>query len=162
MFTIAESAFTAPAMFHGDVLEDGPEWAPVGTIGHQRPLVYDTSNGSWISLLRARTKGTIATHRHSAPVTAWTLDGAWGYREHDWIARKGSFVYEPAGHIHTLYVPDEPGEMLAVFHVFGPLVYFGPDGTAADYEDVFVRIDRYAAHCRNVGLGEDRIRSLIR
>ena len=162
MMHIAESAFTTPAMFQGDVLDDDKTWMPLGTIGHSRPLVYDTNTGAWISLLRARAKGTIARHRHSAPVTAWTLDGAWAYREHEWVARKGSFVYEPAGHIHTLYIPDDPGNMLAVFHIFGPLVYLNEDGSPADYEDVFIRIDRYAAYCRTVGLGEDWVRSLVR
>ena len=52
--------------------------------------------------------------------------------------------------------------MLAVFHIFGPLVYVDDKGQAQDYEDVFIRIDRYAAYCRTVGLGEDWVRSLIR
>ena len=52
--------------------------------------------------------------------------------------------------------------MLAVFHIFGPLVYMNEDNSPADYEDVFIRIDRYAAYCRTVGLGEDWVRSLIR
>ncbi len=162
MFQITESAFTDPAMFQGGVLDDGPAWMPLGTLGHSRPLVYDTKNGSWISVLRARGAGTIQRHRHSAPVTAWTMDGAWGYREHDWVARAGAFVYEPAGHIHTLYIADDPGHMLAVFHVFGPLIYLNDDNTPADYEDVFVRMDRYAAYCRTAGLGEDWVRSLLR
>ncbi len=52
--------------------------------------------------------------------------------------------------------------MTAVFHVFGPLVYLDAEGNAENYEDVFIRLDRYAAHCRSVGLGEDWVRSLIR
>ena len=162
MLQIAESKFTTPAMVQGDVLKDDNTWMPVGDIGHSRPLVYDTGAGSWISILRANGAGTIQRHRHASPVTAWTMAGAWGYREHDWVAREGSFVYEPAGHIHTLYIHPEPGHMLAVFHIFGPLVYVDDKGQAQDYEDVFIRIDRYAAYCRTVGLGEDWVRSLIR
>ncbi len=162
MLQIAPSAYTVPEMFQAGVLDDDRAWMPVGNIGHSRPLMYDTTHGGWVSILRARAAGTIQRHRHAAPVTAWTLDGAWGYREHDWVARSGSFVYEPAGHIHTLYIDEEVGHMTAVFHIFGPFVYVDADGVPQDYEDVFVRIDRYAAYCRTAGLGEDWIRSLIR
>ena len=162
MIQISASPYTTPEMFQGDALAHDDKWMPVGDNGHSRPLVYDTGAGSWISILRMRGAGTIQRHRHASPVTAWTLDGSWGYREHDWVARAGSFVYEPAGHIHTLYIHPEQGHMTAVFHIFGPLVYVTADGVAEDYEDVFVRIERYAAHCRKVGLGEDWIRSLIR
>ena len=162
MIQIAPSPYTDPAMFQGNVLDVDEKWMPLGNIGHARPLVYDTKNGSWISILKAKGSGTIARHRHAAPVTAWTMDGGWGYREHDWIARKGSFVYEPAGHIHTLFIDPEEGHMLAIFHVFGPLIYLDAEGNAQDYEDVFVRLDRYTTYCRTVGLGEDWVRSLIR
>ena len=162
MIQISSSPWAIQEMFQADTLAHDNKWMPVGTIGHARPLMFDTTHGSWVSILRAQGAGTIQRHRHAAPVTAWTLDGAWGYREHDWVARAGSFVYEPAGHIHTLYIHPEPGSMTAVFHVFGPLVYVDADGVAEGYEDVFIRVENYAKHCRSVGLGEDWIRSLIR
>ncbi len=162
MIQVSPSDRTIPEMFDGAVLADDEKWMPVGTIGHARPLLFDTSHGSWISVLRAQGAGTIQRHRHSAPVTAWTLDGSWGYREHDWVARAGSFVYEPAGHIHTLYIHPEQARMTAVFHIFGPLIYLDEHGVAQNYEDVFIRLDNYARHCREVGLGEDWVRSLVR
>jgi hypothetical protein len=162
MIKIAPSPHTTPEMFDADALRHDARWMPVGTIGHSRPLMYDTHTGSWVSILGASGSGTIQRHRHAAPVTAWTLDGGWGYREHDWVARAGSFVYEPAGHIHTLYIHPDVGHMTAVFHIFGPLVYVDADGVGEDYEDVFVRIERYAAYCRSAGIGEDWVRSLIR
>jgi 2,4'-dihydroxyacetophenone dioxygenase len=97
MIPVSPSSFTVAEMFDGDVMADDAKWMPVGSIGHSRPLMFDIRHGSWISVLRARGAGTIQRHRHASPVTAWTLDGTWGYREHDWIARAGSFVYEPAG-----------------------------------------------------------------
>ena len=162
MVQLNESPYTDPAMFQGNVMEVDDKWMPIRNIGHARPLVYDIKNGAWISILKAHGAGTIQRHRHAAPVTAWTLDGSWGYREHDWVARAGSFVYEPAGHIHTLYIHPEASSMTAVFHVFGPLAYISADGTIEDYEDVFVRLERYSNYCKTVGLGEDWVRSLIR
>ena len=52
--------------------------------------------------------------------------------------------------------------MTALFHVQGPLVYLDEAGNAVDYDDVFLRLDRYSKHCRSVGLGDEFVRSLIR
>lgn len=162
MIQVQPSAFTIPEMFQADVMTHDRAWYPIGELGHVRPLLFDVTQGGWVSILRARGEGTIQRHRHAAPVTGWTMEGSWGYREHDWIARAGSFVYEPAGHIHTLYIHPEEARMTAIFHVFGPLIYLDEAGQATGYEDVFVRLDRYAAHCREVGLGEDWVRAMIR
>jgi len=162
MIQISDSVYKTVEMFDGDAMVEDRKWYKIGELGMVRPLVFDVKNGGWISVLKAQGEGTIQRHRHAAPVTAWTMAGTWGYREHDWIARAGSFVYEPAGHIHTLYIHPEQAHMTALFHVMGPLLYVDGEGRAEHYEDVFVRLDRYAEHCRRVGLGEDWVRSLIR
>ncbi len=162
MVHIAPSPFTVAEMFQPDVMVEDHKWYALGKMGKVRPLMFDVGNGSWVSILKAQGSGTIQKHRHASPVTAWTLDGAWGYREHDWVARAGSFAYEPAGHIHTLYIDPAVGHMTALFHVMGPLVYLDEDNNAVDYDDVFLRLDRYTQHCKAVGLGEDFVRSLIR
>jgi len=162
MINIVQSPFTNPEMFHPDVMLDDEKWYPAAHVGKLRPLLFDVTNGGWVVILKAETKGTVQRHRHAAPVTAFTMDGAWGYREHDWIARAGSFIYEPAGHIHTLYVDPDVGKMTAIFHTYGPVVFVDDKGDVTGYDDVFVRLDRYAKHCREVGLGEDYVRSLIR
>ena len=162
MVHIQSSPFTRPEMFSPDVMVEDEKWYALGKMGKVRPLMFDVTNGGWVSILKAEGKGTIQRHRHAAPVTAWTIDGAWGYREHDWVSRAGSFAYEPAGHIHTLYIDPEVGKMTALFHVMGPLIYLDEQGNAVDYDDVFLRLDRYAKHCREVGLGDDYVKSLIR
>jgi 2,4'-dihydroxyacetophenone dioxygenase len=63
-------------------------------------------------------------HRHSGSVFVLTLRGAWRYLEHDDVMRPGSYLYEPAGSIHTLQVLEdnqEPTEFWAVVH--GALEY---------------------------------------
>ena len=162
MIQISPSPYAMPEMFDGDVMVDDNKWYSLGQLGKVRPLLFDVTNGGWVSILKAQGEGTIQRHRHANPVTGWTMDGSWGYREHDWIARAGSFVYEPAGHIHTLYIHPEQARMTALFHVYGPLLYVDDNGNAEGYDDVFLRLDRYAAHCREVGLGEDFVRAMIR
>ena len=162
VINIPASPYTRPEMFDGDAMVEDRKWYPAGHGGMLRPLLFDVANGGWIVILKTETKGTIQRHRHAAPVTAFTLDGAWGYREHNWLARAGSFVYEPAGHIHTLYVDPEVGKMTAIFHTYGPVVYVDEQGDITGYDDVFLRLDRYTKHCREVGLGDEWVRSLIR
>ena len=159
---ITVSPFTRAELFQPDLLTVDDKWFPLAQIGNVRPLLFDVTNGGWISILKAEGEGTIQRHRHAAPVSAYTLEGAWGYRENDWIARAGSFVYEPAGHIHTLYIEPSVGKMTAIFHVYGPVIHIDKDGNVEQYEDVFSRLDRYSEHCRKVGLGDEWVRSLIR
>jgi hypothetical protein len=162
MVNIQPSNFTLKEMFEPDVMVEDEKWYALGKMGMVRPLMFDVANGGWISILKAKGSGIIQRHRHASPVTAWTMDGAWGYKEHDWVATAGSFAYEPAGHIHTLYIDPKVGHMTALFHVMGPLVYVDEQGNPVDYDDVFLRLDRYTEHCKKVGLGEAYVRSLIR
>ena len=137
-------------------------WVPQAPDVWFRPLLMNTVSGGWCNLLRVRKSGVLSRHRHPMAVVGYVIKGKWFYREHDWVARAGSFVYEPAGHIHTLYVDEEVGKMTAIFHTYGPVVYVDEHGNATGYDDVFVRLDRYTKHCREAGLGDDWVRSLIR
>lgn len=162
MHPIVNSPYTRPEMFHADILTVNNKWTELSKHGKVLPLLFDVTNGAWISILKSETVGRIQRHRHAAAVTALTLDGAWGYEEHDWVARAGSFVYEPAGHVHTLYVHPEMCKMTTVFHVYGPVIHLDDKGEVSEVEDVFTRLDKYAAHCKKVGLSDEYLRSLIR
>lgn len=169
MINIPNSSFTRPEMFSPEVMTVDDRWIPLPAIGNEhplqgmvRPLLFDITNGGWISILKAEGKGTIQRHRHAAAVTAWTMDGSWGYREHDWLSKAGSFVYEPAGHIHTLFIDPTVGHMTALFHVYGPVIHLDPEGNVTSYDDVYLRLERYLKHCKENGVGEEWVKSLIR
>ena len=59
----------------------------------------------------------IPKHRHVGAVHAYTLQGSWGYREYDWVAEPGAYVFEPSGSVHTLYCPTESVEPAVVVFV---------------------------------------------
>jgi hypothetical protein len=46
-------------------------------------------------------------HRHTGPVHVFTLAGRWNYLEYDDVNTAGSFLYEPAGSVHTFNVPQD-------------------------------------------------------
>ena len=52
-----------------------------------------------------------------------------GYVEHEYVNRAGSYLYEPVGSVHTLYVPEENeglSEVLSI--VYGDIEYLDEDG----------------------------------
>ena len=86
MIQIPTCSYTQPEIIQSDTLKDDNKWYASGKNGKQRPLQFNISNGSWVTLLKAEGEGTRGRHHHSASVSAWTIEGAWGYREYDWVA----------------------------------------------------------------------------
>jgi 2,4'-dihydroxyacetophenone dioxygenase len=79
-------------------------------------------------------------HYHTGTVHGFTLRGHWRYLEHDWIAKPGTFIFEPAGEAHTLVITDDSPEPVIIFFVVdGALVYLDKpvNGIMAAFEDGF-------------------------
>ena len=103
--------------------DDEREWVPQAPDVWFRPLLLNTVSGGWCNLLRVRKSGVLSRHRHPMLVVGYVIKGRWRYLEHDWIAEKGSFVYEPPGEVHTLTVPDDCAEMITFFNISGAMIY---------------------------------------
>jgi 2,4'-dihydroxyacetophenone dioxygenase len=70
-------------------------------------LQVDLAVGIWIVRTRFDAGTTLQRHRHTGHVLAFTLSGSWYYEESpDEVSIAGSYLYEPAGSVHTLHVPD--------------------------------------------------------
>ncbi|MDO8944125.1 MAG: hypothetical protein Q7U75_13135, partial [Desulfobacterales bacterium] len=61
-----------------------------------------------------------------------------------------------------LFIDPEVGHMTALFHVYGPVIHLDPQGNVTSYDDVYLRLDRYVKHCKEKGLSDDWVQSLIR
>ena len=139
-------------------------WVPQAPQVWFRPLLLNTVTGSWCNLLRVRKSGVLSRHIHPSLVIGYVIKGAWRYLEHDWVAKEGSFVYEPPGEIHTLVVDEGVGaqEMITFFNISGAMVYLDDAGNHIGYEDVFTKIAMCRAHYRSNGLGEGFVDQFIR
>ena len=137
-------------------------WVPQAENVWFRPLCLNAGQGYWTNLLRVRRSGVLACHRHPQPVHGFVLKGRWRYLEHDWEAAAGSYVFEPPGETHTLYVPPDVEEMITFFQVNGVMYYTDPYGKNIGYEDVFTKIAMCRAHYTRVGLGETYVDQFIR
>jgi quercetin dioxygenase-like cupin family protein len=137
-------------------------WVPQMENVWFRPLCLHTGQGYWVNLLRVRKAGVLSRHRHPAPVHGFVLKGSWHYLEHSWVAREGSYVFEPPGETHTLVVPDDVLEMITLFHITGAMIYVDPYGKQTGYEDVFTKIEMCRAHYAGNRLGAEFLDQFIR
>ena len=104
----------------------------------------------------------LSRHVHPAPVHGLVLEGSWRYLEHDWVATKGTYVFEPPGEIHTLVVDADVAEMVTFFNISGAMIYLDQDDRTIGYEDVYTKIEMCRAHYHGCGLGADYVDQFIR
>jgi 2,4'-dihydroxyacetophenone dioxygenase len=124
-------------------------WVPQGERVWFKPLRFDLANGRWVNVLKVTGGGQVNRHRHSGgQVLGYCLQGSWHYREREWVARPGTFVYEPPGDIHTLLVEEAAGEMQTLFLLEGVVQYLDDRDNVIYQDDVFTKMERYLNFCR--------------
>jgi 2,4'-dihydroxyacetophenone dioxygenase len=131
---------------------DEVPWVPQEPGRWFKPLHFSLTTGTWINLVRMEPGRQIRRHIHAGgSVHAYVLAGAWRYLEHDWVAEAGSYVFEPAGGVHTLEVLGEE-EMVTLFTVSGVIQYLDDDDNVIQQDDVHSRRRLYREHCAEHGL----------
>jgi quercetin dioxygenase-like cupin family protein len=114
-------------------------------------LRADPVTGQMCVILSAPGGTGLGVHKHYGSVILYTIRGAWRYLEHDWIARAGDFVYEPAGSSHTFQV--EAGETTEAFIIVeGALQFLDDEGNSLAIEDWHSMYERYLAYCEEEGI----------
>lgn len=147
--TIAFEA--APSAMHRG--EADLPWVPDGYGGEMKLLVAKEREGLWIVRVRFAAGTLVQTHKHTGPVYAYTLSGAWNYLESEYVNRAGSFLYEPAGSIHTLNVPAEnTGPTDVWFQIFGANLNLAPDGSVQSVTDAASVLSKYRHQCAKAGV----------
>jgi hypothetical protein len=95
---------------------------------------------------------TVPTHKHTGEVFAFTLSGSWKYLEYPEVNLPGSYLYEPAGSIHTLTVPAENNGLTDVwFAIYGANLNLDADGNVETVIDAGLVRDSYFALCEANG-----------
>jgi 2,4'-dihydroxyacetophenone dioxygenase len=92
----------------------------------------------------------VPTHRHTGPVYAYTTAGAWRYKEYDYVNRAGSFLYEPAGSVHTLQCIEDGTHVW--FQVYGVNLNLDADGNVESVTDGPGILEAYYMLCDAAGL----------
>lgn len=146
-------------------LEDSRRWVPYADGVWFQPCHFNVTSGGFSVILKGLPGAKLGTHYHVGTVRGYTMSGCWRYLEHDWVAKPGTFIYEPAGEAHTLVITeDSPEPALIMFVVEGALVYLDKpvDGGVAAYEDGFTLLELTRKYYREAGLDAGELDLLVR
>lgn len=117
-------------------------------------MQVDIEAGLWVIRTRFQPGYVVQTHKHTGEVFAFTMSGSWKYVEYPEVNTAGSYLYEPAGSIHTLTVPDTNTEVTDVwFAIYGANLNLEPDGTISSIIDAGSILQAYLLLCDAQGLG---------
>ena len=135
------------------IQSDELPWVPQGERVWFKPLRFDLTSGRWANLLKVKGDGKVNRHRHTGgQVLGYCIEGSWHYLERNWVARPGTFVYEPPGDIHTLVVDEGEEGMLTLFILEGTIQYIDDDDNLIYQDDVFSKLERYLKYCEEQGI----------
>ncbi len=129
---------------------DDLPWVDIGPGAKLKVLQVREREGLWIVANIFPAGYSVQTHRHTGPVWGYTAAGAWKYREYDYINRAGSFLYEPAGSVHTLECVED--ETMVWFHMYGANLNLDSDGNVESVTDGAGTLAAYYMLCEAAGL----------
>jgi quercetin dioxygenase-like cupin family protein len=116
-------------------------------------LQVDIATGLWVIRMRLAPGATLPTHKHAGEVFAFTLAGAWKYLEYPEVNTAGSYLYEPAGSVHTLHaLASNTGKTDVWFAIRGPNLNLDAEGKVALVLDAGLVLKVYRSRCRDLGL----------
>jgi 2,4'-dihydroxyacetophenone dioxygenase len=82
-------------------------------------------------------------------VIAYTVKGAWKYKEQDWIATPGSVVFEPAAISHQPETIEGYGDEVITLNItLGDTIHFDESGNIVGIENWRTGVARYLAYCK--------------
>lgn len=142
---------TIPSAIHRS--EDELPFVDTGEGTHLQLLHVDVEAGLWVVRTRFEPGVVIPTHKHTGEVFALTLAGRWKYREYAEVNTAGSYLYEPAGSVHTLTVPADVDGLTDVwFAIRGANLNLDEHGNVTTVVDAGMIRDAYLMLCEMQGL----------
>ncbi len=116
-------------------------------------LHVDLNIGLWISKTRLKPGTQVTRHYHTGLVYAVTLQGEWFYAETpDHVNKPGSYLFEPAGSLHTLTVPEDQDEDTIVwFAIYGANLNVDEAGNVVSVIDAPAALNLYRTACEAAG-----------
>ena len=143
--TVAEIAPTAVHMGADDL-----PFVEIGGGNLLKVIQVKEREGLWIVENVFQAGFEVPTHRHTGPVWGYTRSGAWKYKEYDYVNRANSFLYEPAGSVHTLQCVEDDTQVW--FHMYGANLNLNADGSVESVMDGATTLQAYYLLCEAAGL----------
>lgn len=121
-------------------------------------LQVKINEGLWVIRNRFAPGSRVQTHKHTGSVFAFTTRGAWRYAESDFVNVGGSYLYEPAGSVHTLVVPESNTDTTEVwFAITGANLNLDANGNVEMVIDAGMVLQYYRMSCEAAGLGTPNV-----
>jgi 2,4'-dihydroxyacetophenone dioxygenase len=111
---------------------DDLPFVEIGDGNKLKVIHVDVAEGLWIVENVFQAGYSVQKHRHTGSVFAYTTSGAWKYREYEYVNRAGSYLFEPAGSVHTLECIEDDTHVW--FQMYGANLNLDDDG---NIESVF-------------------------
>ena len=134
-------------------------WAEAGDGSAIQLLHVDLNQGIWISNTRLPPNYKVVKHFHTGQVYGVTHQGRWCYAESpEEVNSPGSYLFEPAGSIHTLTTPaDQEGDTIVWFAVHGANMNLDDDGNIVSVIDARAALEIYCGYCDALGLDRSKL-----
>ncbi len=121
-------------------------------------LQVNVESALWVLRTRFAPGVTVQRHKHTGEVYAFTLSGAWRYLEYPEINRAGSYLFEPAGSVHTLHaLADNDGDTEVWFAIRGANLNLTPEGKVESVTDAAKILQVYERECAARGLPKPNV-----
>jgi 2,4'-dihydroxyacetophenone dioxygenase len=134
---------------------DDLPWVDIGDGSKLKVLQVKATEGLWIVQNIFQAGYTVPTHRHTGPVWGYTISGAWHYKEYDYVNRAGSFLYEPAGSVHTLECLEDDTNVW--FQMYGANLNLDAQGNIESVFDGPGTLAAYYALCEAADLPKPKV-----
>ena len=144
---------SAPTAVH--IGEDELPFVEIGNGNKLKVLQVKEREGLWIVENIFQGGFAVQTHRHTGPVWGYTTTGAWKYKEYEYVNRAGSFLYEPAGSVHTLTCIEDDTRVW--FHMYGANLNLDDGGNVESVTNGAGTLAAYYALCEAQGLGRPNV-----
>jgi 2,4'-dihydroxyacetophenone dioxygenase len=143
--TMTAKAPTAIHVGAGDL-----PWVDIGDGSKLKVIQVKEREGLWIVENIFQAGYVVQTHKHTGPVWGYTVSGGWKYQEYDYVNRAGSFLYEPAGSVHTLECIEDNTQVW--FQIYGANLNLDAEGNVESVLDGAGILQAYYMLCEAEGL----------
>ena len=152
MTTAADPTVVPEAVHIG---ADELPFVEIGGGNKMKVIHVDEGQGLWIIENIFQAGFTVLTHKHTGPVHGYTVSGAWKYLEYDYVNRAGSYLFEPAGSVHTLTCIEDNTQVW--FQMYGCNLNLDDAGNIVSVSDGAGSLAHYLAMCEAQGLGRPNV-----
>jgi 2,4'-dihydroxyacetophenone dioxygenase len=118
-------------------------------------IMVKEKEGLWIVENIFQNGYEVATHKHTGPVFAYTVSGGWKYKEYEYVNRAGSFLYEPAGSVHTLTAVEDDTRVW--FQMYGSNINLDDAGNIISVTDGAGSLAAYYTLCESQGFARPNV-----